>query len=275
MGDLAIDTRVEGSGGRYRASISRDWEVWGPNGGYLAVVALRAAARETTLERPASCTCHFLRVARFDAVDLTVTTLRATRRAASLRVSMAQDGEPVLEAIAWMVARDGAGLEHDVAKPADVPGPAALRSTEELLPPEERAPYPFWQNLESRPIDWVHWRERQPGAPEWREWYRFRPRATFSDPFVDAARSLLLLDTMVWPACCRAYPSESGPGYVAPSLDVYAHFHRLARDSEWLLAEATAPVATQGLVGGRARVWSATGQLLASGGAQLLCRPAR
>ena len=41
MGDLAIDTAVEGSDGRYRARLSRDWEIWGPNGGYLAAIALR------------------------------------------------------------------------------------------------------------------------------------------------------------------------------------------------------------------------------------------
>ena len=43
MGDFEADTRLEGENGRYRASISRDWEIWGPNGGYVAAIALRAA----------------------------------------------------------------------------------------------------------------------------------------------------------------------------------------------------------------------------------------
>ena len=44
MGDLAADTAVEPLGdGRYRASVSRDWEIWGPMGGYIASIALRAA----------------------------------------------------------------------------------------------------------------------------------------------------------------------------------------------------------------------------------------
>jgi hypothetical protein len=37
VGDLAHDTAVEGGNGKYRAQISRDWEIWGPNGGYVLV----------------------------------------------------------------------------------------------------------------------------------------------------------------------------------------------------------------------------------------------
>jgi acyl-CoA thioesterase-2 len=210
-------------------------------------------------------------VADFDVVDIDVTALRATKRAASLRVSMLQAGRPILEAVVWVVG-DVDGLEHDTAAMPEVPLPDALPPIEALVAPEERkVPYPFWNNLEARPIAWVHWSQRRPGAPRWREWYRFRPRATFDDPFVDAARSLLLIDTMIWPATCQAYAGEMA--YVAPSLDVTAHFHRAAPECEWLLCDAEAPVAADGLVGGRAAVWSATGQLLASGGAQLLCRP--
>ena len=53
MGDFDIDTRVEGSGGRYRANISREWEIWGPNGGYVAAIALRAAGRGWGWQSPA------------------------------------------------------------------------------------------------------------------------------------------------------------------------------------------------------------------------------
>ena len=44
MGDLAVDRAVEPIGdGRYRAMVSQDWEIWGPMGGYVASIALRAA----------------------------------------------------------------------------------------------------------------------------------------------------------------------------------------------------------------------------------------
>jgi acyl-CoA thioesterase-2 len=117
----------------------------------------------------------------------------------------------------------------------------------------------------------VPWPDRKPGAPRWLEWYRFRPRATFDDPFVDAARSLLLIDTLTWPAACQPHVPDSG--YIAPSLDVSVRFHRAAPAAEWLLCDAVAPVARHGLIGGAAQVWSPDGTLLASGGGQLLCRP--
>ena len=43
MGDLDRDTAVVGDGGRYTATLSDDWEIWGPNGGYIAAILLRAA----------------------------------------------------------------------------------------------------------------------------------------------------------------------------------------------------------------------------------------
>src|SRR5215467_4499749 len=200
MGDFCIDTAVEGSGGRYRAELSRDWEIWGPNGGYVAAVAMRAAGAATSLRRPASFAGHFLNVADFDAVELEVVTLRAARRAESLRVSMTQRGRPIFEAVVWAVAAVE-GLQHDVAEMPALPRPAQLTSMEELAAQHGLQPrYSFWNNLDVRPIDWVPWQERRAGAPRWQEWYRFRPRATCDDPFADAARSLLLIDTLVWPA---------------------------------------------------------------------------
>jgi len=173
VGDFAADTAVEGQDGHYRACLSRDWAIWGPNGGYVAAIALRAAGAATPLRRPASFACHFLNVADFDVVDLRVTPLRATKRAASLRVSMTQKDRPILEAIAWVVG-DVDGLEHDVGVMPDVPAPGALKPLTELVPPEDLTDsYPFWQNLESRPINWIPWRERKPGAPVWRNGIAF------------------------------------------------------------------------------------------------------
>jgi acyl-CoA thioesterase-2 len=105
-----------------------------------------------------------------------------------------------------------------------------------------------------------------------RGWYRFRPRARFDDPFLDAARSLILLDTLSWPAVRNHYVEP--PGVIAPSLDVSVQFHALAPDSDWLLCETSAEIAREGLIGFRARVWSSARQLLASGAGQLVCRPA-
>jgi acyl-CoA thioesterase II len=273
MGDLGADTAIEGSDGRYRARLSRDWEIWGPNGGYLAVIALRAAGAHTPLRRPATFSCHFLGVADFDVVDLGVRTIRASRRAASIAVSMTQAGKPIIEALAWIVG-DVDGLEHDAAPIPDVAPPESLPSVRERLAEDERGPYhAFWSNFDERPLEWVdNWEEREPGEPTFRSWYRYVPRDRFDDPFVDAGRALLLVDTLGWPAAVRAYANDL-PFY-APSLDVTARFHASSPESPWLLGECRSPVARDGLVSSAASVWAADGQLLASGGQQMLCRPA-
>ncbi|HYU39529.1 MAG TPA: thioesterase family protein [Acidimicrobiia bacterium] len=273
MGDLAADTAIEGSDGRYQAQLSRDWEIWGPNGGYLAVIALRAAGARTPLRRPATFSCHFLGVADFDVVDLDVRVVRESRRAASIAVSMTQSGKPILEALAWIVG-DVDGLEHDAAPIPTVAPPDELPNIEQLMASQDRGPYHlFWSNFEQRPLEWVkNWEEREPGDPSFRSWYRYAPRDTFDDPFVDAGRSLLLADTVGWPAAVRAY--RSNLSYYAPSIDVTVRFHACPPHSPWLLVEGRSPVARDGLVASTVSVWSGDGALLASGGQQMLCRPA-
>lgn len=276
VGDLAEDTDVQGGGGRYRAVLSDDWEIWGPNGGYLAAVALRAAGAHSGLSRPASLVCHFLGVAGFHEVELRTETLRRSRRAESTRVSMVQDGHLVLEALVWSVADGMDGLVHDAAPAPDVPGPEAVASVEERLAGENLPRHRFFDNFEERPIDWVDdWEHRPAGEPLHRCWYRFRPRAVFSDAWIDACRLVVVVDTFQWPAAVRAHAGGS-LRHIAPSLDLACRFHRPAvdDDAQWLLVEARSPVADEGLVAGTAAVWDRSGRLLASGGQQMLARPA-
>lgn len=272
MGDLAEDTAlepVEPEAGRFRATLSRDWEIWGPNGGYLAVIALRAAGALAKVPRPAAFAGHFLTVARFAPVDVEVRVLRAGRRAESLSVSIAQDGRPIFTGLV-RTAASGPGLEHDVATAPDVRGPEALRDIEEVVSDRSGPPYPFWNNFRVRPV----WPERfaePPRArePVFREWYRFVPRATFEDPWLEAGRALLMIDTASWPAACQPHPEAA---FTAPNLDVTAWFHR-PPTSAWLLMDHVAPVAEGGLMGTHARIWREDGRLVATGGAQLLCVP--
>jgi acyl-CoA thioesterase-2 len=132
----------------------------------------------------------------------------------------------------------------------------------------------FWSNIEERMIDqWFgDWRERQATAPVRESWCRFRPKATFDDPYLDAARSLMLIDTLGWPAGVSAHSGEVR--YVAPTIELSARFHRLAPKAEWLLQVTESSVATDGLLGSTSRVWAQDGSLVASGGQTMLFRPA-
>lgn len=219
--------------------------------------------------------CHFLGVGAFAAAGVAVTPLRTARSAESLRFVLAQEGRAFLDAQVW-TSDASEGLAHDFAPPPDVPAPAALRPIEELLDEAEQGGtrHRFWDNLEARPTNWVAPAEWQPGAPRLCCWYRYRPSARFpGDPFLDAARALILVDTLSWPAACRAHRQDENP-WMAPSLDLAARFHRAPPYGEWLLVEAAADVADEGLIGFHNRVWDEGRRLVASGGGQLLCRPA-
>jgi acyl-CoA thioesterase len=92
------------------------------------------------------------------------------------------------------------------------------------------------------------------------------------DPFLDAARSLMWLDLMMWNAALQ--PHLPWPiAYIAPNLDVTAIFHTSGAEDEWLLCDSHAPVGCGGLVGCSGRVWSPSGRLVASGSSTLFCRP--
>lgn len=278
MGDLEKDTSVSHVGdGRYTARLSDDWEIWGPNGGYVASLALRAAGLASGRARPASLVAHMLAVARFDEVELTATVLRRSRVATSVRVSLEQGGRPVLEALVWGVDDGGPELVHDAATMPTVPG------HDEVLPWDERtaelgdeAPpqYSFWDNIDHRPLDWlVDFPPDHPLEPINRAWMRFRPTARFDDPWVDACRLLIPIDTMGWPAGHRPHAYREPLGVIAPTVDLSVRFHRPAFDQEWLLSETVSPVGAGGLMSATGRVWSTEGTLLASGGQTMLCRP--
>ena len=270
VGNLSVDTAVNGGDGQYSARLCPDWEIWGPNGGYVASVALRAAAAHAVFERPAAFSCHYLSVAQFGEVDLAVRTLRRTRRAESVAVSMTQAGKPILEALGWFVDSTD-GLHHDHATMPSVAHHESLTEISDLLPPDAPSTFPFWSNFEAKPLVFYADPAQRPlGDPVIQNWYRFRPQATFEDPVVDACRSVILLDTMSWPAAVRAHPPDLA--WMAPSLDVSVQFHRADQKAEWLLADGFAPVAEDGLIGYRSQVFSDGGALLASGSGQLLCR---
>jgi acyl-CoA thioesterase len=276
MGDLAADTAVDGHDGRYSIVMSRDWEIWGPNGGYVSSVALRAAGAHSRFDRPASIVGNYLGVASFDApVAIETTTLREAKRAESIRVTMSQGGRPVFEGLVWAVG-DVEGLEHDLSEPPAVPDPTTLPSVPERLEAagiEPNPPFPFWLNFDERPLEWVDdWENRPPRAPCVTGWFRYVPASTFDDLWVDACRSLILVDTMGWPAVMRHHVGDVG--YIAPSIDIQAAFHRFTPHEEWLLTRSDAPSAHGGIIGARGDVWSRDGALLATGSTQMLCRPA-
>ena len=272
MGDLATDTAVEALGdGRYRAVLSRDWEIWGPMGGYVASFALRAAGQESRFDRPASLFCHYLNVAAFEPIDVQVSTLRSARTALSQRVTITQGDRQILEATVWSVGVVE-GLEHDDTEPPAVPPPDELSSMEDLAP-ERKSVYRFWDNFDMRPVAFrSEWPPAESLPPQWKAWCRFRPVAVFDDPWVDACRSAILVDVQSWPAASPRHAWREPHGFIAPSLDLYVAFHHPTSEEPWLLADGFAPISAAGMLGWTGRLWTPDGRLVSSGTGQALYR---
>ena len=272
MGDLAIDTAVRARGeGLFEATLSADWEIWGPMGGYVAACALRAAGASTPELRPAAFSCHYLSVAQFGAVDIRVSTRKRGRTACAQRVEISQGDRAILDAMVWSVG-EVEGLEHDETVPPDVPDPDQLPSIDALLPEDAQPPFPFWNNLDAKPLEFeVVWPPDGPRPARWKEWLRFLPTASFDDPWIDATRSVILVDLPSWPSAHRPHAWKQ-PGFMAPTLDLNVAFHAPTTGHEWLLCDGAAPLSTGGLFGWTARIWSPGGGLHASGGGQCLYR---
>lgn len=248
-----------------RAVLSPAWEVWGPNGGYLAAIALRAAMARSRLPRPASFHAHFLAVGRFEPVALHVTPLGGGKRAESLRVEVVQGGRALLAATVWMVDDGLSGYEHDFGRAPDVPGPDALAPYQELAENYDEW-YAIWRSMEGRPVVW----NTPPGEPEWRTWLRFTgtPIASRQD---DAVRQLFWLDFPGWNAttAAHAWPHP----FLYPNLDLTVQFHRFAPEVDWQLADGNVWIAADGLVGCVSRLWTGDGRLLATGTSAHVARP--
>ena len=253
MGDLAADTAVEevAPAGTGRAS-ARDWEIWGPNGGYLAVIALRAAGAHTPLRRPASFTCHFLGVADFDDVDLEVRSLRESKRAASLRGvdAPARQADPRGDRLGRGRRRRARARRRDDARRS--PTPESLPTIAERLAGQQPGPYhKFWSNFDERPLNWIdNWEEREPGDPQVLDAGTATSRATRSTTRSSTPGARCCSWTR-WAGRRPCGRTAGDMAFYAPSIDVSAQFHALAPESPWLLAECRSPVARDGLVGER------------------------
>jgi acyl-CoA thioesterase II len=268
VAEIGNDSAVVGQDGRYGATLFEGWEIWGPQGGYIAAIAVRAAGAASAFPRPASVACHYLRAGQVGPVDIRVESLRQARRAESLRVTLLQNELAILDALVWTVAAL-VGVDHDEGTSPVVPSPDELEPWEAHLPGGE-PPFPFWRNFDVHPVapppsEWGRATEAR-----WLTWSRLRARPPLEDPYVDAARMLLAADSAMYPAATFAH-EEPFP-YIAPSMDLVMSFHRASAGSEWLLVDAESPLSEGALVAGRASIWSSDGRLLASAMQQMLQR---
>jgi acyl-CoA thioesterase len=260
--ELGPDPDVPG-----RAVLSERWAVWGPNGGYLAAIALRAAIERSRLPRPAAFHCHYLAVGEFAPVEVHARALGGGKRAESVRVELVQQGRTLLAASVWMVDDGLRGYEHDFGRMPEVPRPGELESFHEFADDYDDW-FPIWRSMEGKPC--VRKDLEGPGEPVSRTWLRFTD-TEIADRSADALRQLFWLDFPGWNAATAAHPWPTE--YLAPNLDLMVQFHRFAPEADWMLADGNVLVAADGLIGCVSRIWGEDGRLLATGTSKHLCRP--
>lgn len=263
---FGTESAVSGNSGEYVGTLSPAWEIWGPQGGYIAAVALRAAGAESEFPRPASFYCQYLSVAQFGQIHAKVRSLRRTRRAEALHVSLVQE-KPILEALVWTVA-ELSGVDHSASEMPAAPAPTEVESWDKYWP--DGPPFRFWENFDVRPLHPTFDQWQNATSPRSLGWVSLCKRPALEDPFIDAARMLVIADSAMYPAAMLAH--EGLFPYIAPSLDLNVSFHASAEDSEALLVEAESPISRGALVAGRASLWSQDGQLVASAAQQMLQR---
>jgi len=270
MGALADDTAIRDNGGRLSATLSRDWEIWGPNGGYVSAIALCAAGKIAPGDhRPATFSGQYLSVGQFADVEVEAEAVRKGRNAWCINVALLQNGKRLQQAQVWTTNKAEGPHKIDRKMP-DVPHHRDLKTWQELQPPPPPGTprYNFWENFEGKPTRFHPRGTADPRGSIEQEWLRYLDFAQTADPFLDYARALLLIDTLQWPAFTRAFPKQ--PDYIAPSIDVTAWFHERPGAAEWLLVDARADVAAGGLIHGSVHVWSEDGRPIASGGSNML-----
>ena len=267
---FTLDTAVTERDGALFARIDERWDIWGQNGGYLAAIALRAAGlRAGAGQRPTGISCQYLRRGRFGEARIEVETLKSGRNASCFGVTMLQEGKRTLTAQVWTVGgAAAAGPEYRELVMPDVPPPEALKP-----PRADPGGFSFWSNFDLRCASRERHGRANPDGARTTRWVRFQGWEPGGDRFLDDARALLLIDTLLWPAHWSRRAEQLD--YVGPSLDVSVWFHGSSAADEWLLADAAAPNAGDGLVYGEGRVWSRDGRLLASGASNMMVMPLR
>lgn len=257
------DTNVELNGTGFVANVNEAWDIWGPNGGYLASIALRAAGAATSLPQPASIAATFLRTGTSGELALDLTPLRESRRAACYRVSGKQAGEEILEALVWFVGLPPADGPLSRADARALSDPRALRPTWEHM--GLKGPISGIQSrIEERQDDYCGpWSTAPAGAARWTAWYRFLPQATFEDPVVDAARSIVLCDMYPLLAAMRPH-AELRSKYISPTLSLTVSF-RAGVPTEFLYCDAESSWASDGSISADAHIFDESGQVIAIG----------
>lgn len=240
-------------------------------GGQVAAQALVAASRTV----PAEFAVHSLHSYFLQPGDPSTPTiydvenLRDGRSFLTRRVIAQQHGRPIYaQTLNFHI--DETGLEHQEAMP-DVPSPEESRPVNRGAVDEAHADQ--WDVAEIRRVDTL---EDDPGRPaRQRVWLRVSSELP-DDPFWHTAAFTYLSDMTLMGAALSAHGQSFGSGEVfLASLDHTVWFHRPFRADDWWLYDQHSPAASGGRGLVLARVFSRSGELVASVAQEAVMRKVR
>ncbi len=267
MAGLMAATALKSVGDGFVVDLDRAWEIWGPAGGYLAAIALRAVGQKAASgHRPVTLTGQFVSVAKPGQLDVRIEAIRQGG-AALYAVTLAQGAQIVFLAQVWTTARNTPPIPIALKAP-DVPRPLSLRPQDEIVAERGLPQNPFWKNMDGRPVSFRTFDDPPAEDTHQYRWMRLRDWQPTDDLFLDAMRTALLIDLGVWPGHWHRLSERAA--YLAPSLDLTVHFHSVESAGDWLLSDADSDVSGNGLISGRVRMWSEDGRVLATGSGHCL-----
>jgi acyl-CoA thioesterase len=253
--DLA--TAVHGGPGSWTATVDPGWTIVDrPNGGYLLALATRAALGAVDHPHPLAVSCQFLAPPAVGPAELEVVPLRAGRSLSTARVTLAQDGRPLLVALVSAGELDAGGApqwQRATGPPRLPPVEQCVRGRPDV--PGGRIRINILDHLDIRldPATAGSLAGRPSGRLEMRGWVRFHDGRP-PDP-------LALLQAV------DALPPTSfelGIPSWAPTVELTVYLRGLPA-AGWLACVARGQLWRDGWFDEDAEVWDANGRLVAQG----------
>jgi acyl-CoA thioesterase-2 len=245
---------------------------WMPHGrvfgGQVLAQSLVAASRTVSDRQVHSLHGYFLRPGDINLpIRYSVDRLRDGRSFSTRRVQAYQKEEPIFSMIASFQVHDP-GLEHQDEFPVDIPDPETLPSAADLMGDNPHPVAQYWSK--ARPFDMRHVPspiyfkvEGEPVAHQ-AVWIRSLGPMPDSQELHTAALAYASDYSILESIYRRHGIAWSHPGLKSASLDHAMWFHRPARVDQWMLYVQESPSAQGGRGLALGRIFSSTGELLAT-----------
>jgi acyl-CoA thioesterase len=266
MSKFAHDTNVnELEPGVFEGNVNRDWWiVFGPNGGFIAAMLVKAMATavgdDTRMAR--SLTIHYTAAPKEGPVRIRTTTERAGRSLTTISARMEQNGRLIALAIGAFSRERVAAIEFDEVPAPDVPPPEDVP----IVQPRPEMP-PFSRQWELRYAVGTAPFSGADGPTLTGGWIR-----PLDDHPIDAALVAQITDAWLPAVFIRL----TGPNPV-PTIDLTIHFRAdLPLAADYLLVTFESRLSAGGFVEEDGWIWGRDGKLIAhSRQLALLQRPSQ